>query len=153
VEFTEEQAETFRRRFFETYTGIRWWQSFHGEGRGPNPSESRTIGGRRRLGVESFTQRCNTPVQGSAADGMKNALALLWETRDRCPEAAPVLVVHDEVVLECPADAAEEAKAWLVECLERGMGAFLRLVPAVAEATIARDWAGTPADDDVEAGS
>ena len=44
---------------------------------------------------------------------VKRALALLWERRAECPAAAPVLVVHDEVVVECPAGDADRAGAWL----------------------------------------
>ena len=60
------------------------------------------------------------------------------------PQAAPVLCVHDEIVLECPAERADEASAWLRDCMVRGMGGFITKVPVVVEATIARDWAGTP---------
>ena len=54
------------------------------------------------------------PVQGAAADGLKLALALLWECRAECPGAVPVIVCHDEIVVECDAEQATVAKAWLV---------------------------------------
>ena len=38
----------------------------------------------------------NSPVQGSEADGAKQAMSLLWERRDQCPGAVPVMFVHDE---------------------------------------------------------
>jgi hypothetical protein len=44
--------------------------------------------------------------QGTGADGLKLALALLWERREEAPGAFPVLAVHDEIVIEC-----DEAKA------------------------------------------
>ncbi len=37
---------------------------------------------------------------------MKNSRALLWEHKDECPGAVPVLVCHDEVVVECDAERA-----------------------------------------------
>jgi DNA polymerase-1 len=40
-------------------------------------------------------------VQGSGADGLKAALALLWQTREQASGAVPVLCVHDEIVVEC----------------------------------------------------
>jgi len=103
--------------------------------------EVRTASGRRRV-VETFTERLNTPVQGTGADGLKLALALLWETRDRCPSAAPVLAVHDELVVEADAGEAEAARDWLVDCMRRGMEGFLKQVPVEVEAVICRDWAG-----------
>jgi DNA polymerase-1 len=35
--------------------------------------------------------------------------------------AFPILAVHDEVVVECPEEQDEEAKAWLVKALVDGM--------------------------------
>jgi DNA polymerase-1 len=84
---------------------------------------------------------------------LKAALALLWETREQCPSAAPVLVVHDEIVLECDVNDVEEARAWLVGCMERGMKSFLTRVPVMVEATIARDWSGTPLQSESERGA
>jgi DNA polymerase I len=70
---------------------------------------TRTLTGRRRTSVEKLTDRLNAPVQGTEADGLKLALALLWERRGECPEAVPALVCHYEVVVECDADQAAEA--------------------------------------------
>jgi hypothetical protein len=39
--------------------------------------------------------------------------ALLWERRDERPGATLQLVCHDEVVAECDAEQAGEAKIWL----------------------------------------
>jgi DNA polymerase-1 len=144
VTLSEREAAEFRTRFFRTYAGLARWHA----SRPRATVETRTVGGRRRLAVSQFTQKCNTPVQGTGADGLKAALALLWETRDRCPTAAPVLCVHDEVVVEVDADEAEQAREWLVDCMTRGMQRFLRRVPVVVDATIARDWAGTPLADE-----
>ena len=107
----------------------------------------RTGSGRiRRLGPEApGTVRVNTPVQGTAADGFKAALGLLWAGRDRCPSAAPVLAVHDELVVECDAGEAEAVAAWVAACLREGMGRYLRRVPVRVEVRVCRDWSGTAA--------
>ncbi len=52
---------------------------------------------------------------------MKLALVLLWERRDECPGAVPILVCHDEVVVECDVEQAEAAKAWLEKAMIKGM--------------------------------
>jgi DNA polymerase-1 len=39
-------------------------------------------------------------VQGSGGDGIKQALGLLWQRRAECPGAFPILVIHDEIVIE-----------------------------------------------------
>ncbi len=41
-------------------------------------------------------------------------MALLWQRKEECPEAFPILAEHDEIVIEAPANKAEEAKEWLV---------------------------------------
>jgi DNA polymerase-1 len=140
VTLSDDEAVAFRARFFETYRGILRW---HRRQPGGTVTTVTTVG-RRRRNVSSFMQKLNTPVQGAGADGAKNALALLWETRERCPSATPVLFVHDEIVIEVDVDEAEMASDWLVDCMTRGMQQFLQKVPVVVETSIARDWSGSP---------
>jgi DNA polymerase-1 len=64
-------------------------------------------------------------VQGTAADILKLALAELWESREAHSGAFPVLTVHDEVVIECGEDEAEEVAAWLGETLRWAVGRVL----------------------------
>ena len=65
-----------------------------------------TLTGRRRMDIERLTDRLNAPVQGTAADGLKLVLSLLWECRSECPGAVPIIDCHDEVVVECAAERA-----------------------------------------------
>jgi DNA polymerase I-like protein with 3'-5' exonuclease and polymerase domains len=92
-----------------------------------------------------LTDRLNAPFQGTAADGLKLALALLRERRDECPGAVPVLVCHDEVVVECDVEQAEAAKAWLEKAMVEGMDSVLNDTGEVRvlvkiEAEIAGSW-------------
>jgi DNA polymerase-1 len=145
VEMSLEQAALYRKRFFETYPGLREWHDrerrawHHGE------TETRTLTGRRRMDVEKLTDRLNAPVQGTAADGLKLALALLWERGAECPGTVPILVCHDEVVVECDAEQAADAKAWLEKAMIEGMEAVLNgtdevHVPVEVEGQIATSW-------------
>ncbi len=52
-------------------------------------------------------------MQGTAADILKLAMARLWEGREGYPGALPILTVHDEVVVECDAEAAPGVAEWL----------------------------------------
>jgi DNA polymerase I-like protein with 3'-5' exonuclease and polymerase domains len=71
---------------------------------------------------------------------------LLWERRGECPGVTPVLVCHDEVVVECNAEkAAAEVEAWLKKAMIEGMDAVMNgtvevLVAVEVEARIARSW-------------
>src|SRR5215218_6862143 len=97
----------------------------------------------RRLDPDApGTVRANTPIQGLAADGFKAALAELWATRHRCLSAAPILAVHDELVIECDAEAADAAATWVAECLQTGMARFLTRVPVRVDAAVVQDWSG-----------
>src|SRR3712207_8146304 len=97
------------------------------------------------MDIQKLTDRLNAPVQGTAADGLKLALALLWERRGQCPGAVPVLVCHDEVVVECKAEQAANVMAWLEGAMIEGMEADLNgkeevVIPVEVDVRIARRW-------------
>jgi DNA polymerase I-like protein with 3'-5' exonuclease and polymerase domains len=106
LDLTEAEAARYRAAFFKVYPGLANWHGREGRSR---KRECRTLAGRRRLLNDQtpYTHRLNSPVQGTDADGMKLALAILWERRAVVPGAVPVLAVHDEIVVEC-ADAEAE---------------------------------------------
>ena len=140
-----EEAALYRRRFFQTYPGLKRWHERDRWAWQSGETETRTLTGRLRMDVVRLTDRLNAPVQGTAADGLKLALALLWQRRGECPGAAPVLVCHDEVVVECDAEQAAAAKAWLEKAMIEGMGLVLNGtdevdIPVEVEAWIARSW-------------
>ncbi|MGH7922238.1 MAG: DNA polymerase, partial [Candidatus Dormibacteraceae bacterium] len=139
VEFTEKEARRFRATFFQTYRGLAAWHARYASQR-EAPIDTRTLAGRRRLSVINFSEKLNTPVQGTGADGLKLAMGLLFETRDRVPSAKPVLNVHDEIVLECDERDAAEAEVWLGEVMRGGMQQLLRRVPVEVESSRGRDW-------------
>ena len=92
---------------------------------------------------EKLTNCLNVPVQGTEADGLK--LALLLERRGECPGTVPIIACHDEVVVECDAEQAEEAKIWLEKAMIEGMDVVLKGpdeagIPIEVEARIARSW-------------
>jgi len=139
VEMSDDEAAAYRDRFFDAYSGLRAWHRSQVDG----VVQTRTMAGRRRLGVEKFTEKLNSPVQGLGADGLKLALGLLHETRDEVPSAAPILAVHDEIVLECDHQDAERAREWLERCMREGMSELLKRVPVEVEGQIGRDWSMT----------
>jgi DNA polymerase-1 len=141
VELTEAQATTYRRAFFAAYPGLRRWHAAVGA-TGDRPVETRTLAGRRCQHVGRFTEKLNLGVQGTGADGLKAALALLWERRADCPGAVPVLAVHDEIVVECDAGQTESVTAWLKRAMLDGMAPLADPAPVAVEVTIAPTWGG-----------
>jgi DNA polymerase-1 len=141
VALSQEEAEAHRDRFFAAYRGLRRWHRGQPEG----AVTTRTLAGRQRLAVARFTEMLNTPVQGSGADGLKAALSRLWRHRSEVPTARLIATVHDEIVAECPAADAPVVAGWLSRHMEAAMSEVVAgQVPIAVEATIARDWAGTP---------
>ena len=140
VEMTLEQAEEFRRRFFQAYTGIARW---HKALKNSPPTESRTMAGRRftfssKAGLAGL---CNTPVQGTAADITKKALGLLNQ-RLRGTDTYLIGVVHDEILMEAPEHRAGEMAALLKATMEEAGNSILKNVPCQADVNIADNWAG-----------
>ncbi len=147
VEMGLEDAQRYRKRFFQTYPGIKAWHEWEWHELKHGNTETRTLTGRRRTGIRSFNERVNSPVQGTGADGIKLALALLWEQRDGYPGALPILVVHDEIVVECGEDQADEVQLWLQESMRDGMDEVLNSpesegpsVPVEVEIESSRSW-------------
>jgi DNA polymerase-1 len=136
---TDRQAREYRSRFFQAYPALAAW---HRQVERQHDQESRTLAGRRRLFERKNpdTWRLNSPVQGTGADGLKLALALLWENRHACPGACPVLVIHDEIVIEADEGQAEAAAAWLKQTMLDAMTPLLDPVPVEVETKIGRTW-------------
>jgi DNA polymerase-1 len=146
IEMSLEEAALYRRRFFQTYPGLKRWHDRERRTWQRGETQTRTLTSRRRMDVERLTDRLDAPpVQGSGADGLKLALALLWERRDECPGTVPVLVCHDEIVVECEAEQTADAKAWLEKAMIEGMLAVLNgtgniCVSVEVETRVGRDW-------------
>lgn len=80
-------------------------------------------------------QAVSQVVQGSAADIIK--IAMLRIAASLPPEAKMILQVHDEIVLECPAQMADAVQS----ILSREMSLAVKLdVPLIAEASIGKTW-------------
>lgn len=150
VTMTLEEAKEAKRKLLGTYPGIgRWHRRESGECHGGN-FEARTLLGRRRVvepgydGSPKYTERLNVPVQGTAADILKLAMARLWESREEHPNALPILTVHDEIVIECDEAEAERVDAWLSSTLKSAIADALGY-PELAgedavETTISKAW-------------
>jgi DNA polymerase-1 len=139
LRLSEEDARRFRQTFFSLYPALVTWQA---SVRRTATCEARSLSGRRRLlpAEISDTIRLNSPVQGTAADGMKRALALLYERRAQCPDAFPVLVSHDEIVVECGEETGDATAAWLLRAMVDGMAPLLRPTPVPVQIGIGKTW-------------
>jgi DNA polymerase-1 len=136
IEMSLEEATLYRKRFFKTYRGLKRWHDNERRAWLRGVRETRTLTGRRRMSVQKLTDRLNAPVQGTAADGLKLALALLWERRGECPKAMSILVCHDEVVVECETARARYVESWLKKAMIEGMDAVLNGTDEVVDVPV-----------------
>ena len=144
-------AQRYIRSYFERYAGVtRFIDTTLAEAR--RQGYVSTLLKRRRYlpelasgdeGVRQFAERTaiNTPVQGSAADLIKLAMVRLEARlgREQVP-AAMILQVHDELVFEADASAADQAAAVIREEMESVMPLA---VPLTVDIRIGASWADT----------
>lgn len=91
--------------------------------------------------IASFAERAaiNAPLQGGAADIMKKAMNEVFaRLKESGLKARILLQVHDEMVLEAPAEQAEETARLLKETME---GAVSYDVAFVTDTGIGGNWA------------
>jgi DNA polymerase I len=160
VELTDRKAQSYRKAFFDAYPGLAAWHAateqhvkalFHKDENATH--EVYTLGGRRRVlpvakrpeegnPYPNKTDALNTPVQGTGADGLKEAIALLWERRGECPTAVPVIFCHDEIVIEIREPDESNAADWLRRCMVDAVASLIDPVPVEIEVTVGRTWGG-----------
>lgn len=102
--------------------------------------------GRLRGGV-TYCNGCNTYFQGLTADGARLALIRVAEecyirTNSPLYGCRPVAFVHDEIILECPADyaTARRAAKRLEQVMVESMEVFTPDVPSRADAHLMARW-------------
>ncbi|MDI3284718.1 DNA polymerase [Polyangium sp. 15x6] len=133
-----EEAEEYKRKYFELYVGVLSWHEYV---RQEKPDALRTASGRIRYFGEpnQFNAKLCTPIQGTAADGMKQAMVLLAPHLNGLG-AQMFLVVHDELLVEAPEEHAEEVKVLMRDCMIAGMQKYVPSVPIVVEPKIMPRW-------------
>jgi len=89
-----------------------------------------------RQGAERIA--LNTPIQGTAADIIKLAMIRVAQAlAEQFPEAKLLLQVHDELIVECPQEQAQQVALLISNQMQET--AQLK-VPLIAEAKWGRNW-------------
>jgi len=143
-----EEAESLLRKYFEAYSGVAAFLRDAAD-RAVGDRESRTRSG--RLIYFSFdandrsqvgaTQRLgkNAPIQGSSADIIKRALALLYDALKPI-DARIVNCIHDEIVIEVAAAQADECAAIMDREMIAAAREFIRSVPVTVDIVVGEAW-------------
>ncbi len=129
LEIGRDEAQEQMDAYFDQFPGVRDFMSgIVADAR--NAGYTETILGRRRYLPELTSgnvrerqagerMALNAPIQGSAADIIKKAMIELDSQLEAGGDATLMLLqVHDELVLETPADAAETTAALVREVME-----------------------------------
>ena len=142
------EADSYIKNYLEHYAGVRKYMEDTIKFAREN-GYVRTLFGRRRYLPElaasnkvtqAFGERVarNTPIQGTAADIIKIAMVRVFERlRREGLRARLILQVHDELLVEAPAEEVPAATAILKEEMEH---AITLKVPLVADANVGDNW-------------
>ncbi len=145
----QSEAKAYIDTYMAKYHGVREYMTRAIE-EGREKGYVSTLFGRRRympelsssnFNVRSFGERVarNMPIQGTAADVMKLAMIRVHaRLKKELPEAKLLLQVHDELIVECPADAADEAARILKQEMENVASCS---VPLTADTGAGASWA------------
>lgn len=117
----ETKADAARRMYSETWLGRRRYL--------PNINSD-------NWGQKSFAERCalNTPIQGTAADILKLAIARILARLPERDWLKPILQIHDELTFIIPEDKLLEAVTFIRACMEEKPFPEFDL-PLIAEAS------------------
>ena len=145
----QSEAKAYMDSYFAKYHGVREYMTRVVE-QAKADGYVTTLFGRRRdlpelkssnFNLRSFGERValNMPIQGTAADIIKAAMVRV-DARMRAEhlQARLLLQVHDELIVECPAEEAETVRAILVEEMEHVVD---YRVPLLVDAKIGTSWA------------
>ena len=142
------EAKAYIDSYLENYRGVKTYMQQVVE-QAREMGHTKTLYGRKRyipelkssnFNIRSGAERValNTPIQGTAADLIKLAMIRVDRTlREKYPQAKLILQVHDELIVECPEEIAQEVAAQISREMEQV--AALN-VPLTAEAKIGKSW-------------
>ena len=146
LKISRSEAETFIKTYFEKYAGVDRFIKKVIQG-AEEKGFVETICGRRRYlprinsrnRVEKNAEdriAVNTPIQGSAADIIKNAMIGIHNRLKEC-RSRLILQVHDELILEVVDEELDEVKSIVKETMEKA--ASLR-IPLKVNIEHGSDW-------------
>jgi DNA polymerase-1 len=138
IAVNQDECAEFINTYHASYPGVRRFLDAVGR-TAQRQGFIRTLAGRkRRLNDDSSNMLSvkNAVIQGSAADIAKHAMVRLHKA---LPEGAHLIaMVHDEFIVDCPAQQAADVLALVKATMERPPKGFL--VPLVVDAQIGDNW-------------
>jgi len=141
IDLSLETAQSIRSAFFEYYKGFKeWHERVKRELKEKKESRGYTLLGREYT-AHTFPDGVNYPIQGTGADLLKLAVLMSSaELKHKNMQARLVNLVHDEVVVECKEEEAQEIKNLLEKAMKHAGRIVLKEVPVEVEVVIKERW-------------
>src|SRR5215218_1526173 len=145
----EERARELIDEYFANYPKVQRYLQATAE-KAIKTGTLRTLSGRIRKfgdvsGLDSMTkgalrrEAMNFPIQGASADITKLALNYIREEL-KVIDARLINCIHDEFVVECKEDIAEEVAERAKAAMKKAGAAILKKVPVEVEVAISHEW-------------
>lgn len=148
IDCSAQEAEKLIRKYFAAYSGVAAWLREAAD-RAVRERENRTRSGRlvyftfdandpsQVAAMQRFGK--NVPIQGSSADIIKHAMALLHDAIKPF-DAKIVNCVHDEIVVEAAEGQAQECAHVIEREMVKAAREFISSVPVTVDTAIADAW-------------
>lgn len=148
LNITRKEAAAFIERYFDSYPGVKQYMDDVIRQAKTEGYVTTMLHRRRYLpdinsrnyNRRSFAERTamNTPIQGSAADIIKQAMVDMQKTlQEDGLKARLLLQVHDELIFEAPQDEADMLAERVVQVME---GAVALSVPLKVDVNAGKTW-------------
>src|SRR5215204_5127558 len=145
-DMTTEEAEEYVAAFYDLYPKIHeYHDGVLAELNELGSVEQATLSGRLRSEIRARNEAINAPVQGTSADILKRAMALVYHRLKTYPDAFVIASIHDELLVECNEGDAEAVKdiveGAMLEAADEIVNSGEPRVKIEVEATISKGWA------------
>lgn len=146
IKMTPGEAQDYVRTFYALYPQL---EEYHDEVLGELNTngyvDQKTLAGRRRDHITNRNEAINAPVQGTAADGLKIAMAEVYKRLRRFNGTAFIVAtIHDELLIECDEangpEVLEIVKKAMVETMDALVNAEEPHVPIKVEGAVTKVW-------------
>lgn len=138
LKMPEDTIKPLYDEFWRQFSGVKAWQDgllkfYHEHG------YVECLTGRRRRGPLSLNQIYNSPIQGSAAEIVMDAMCRLSETGD--PELQPNINIHDDLTyIDVPVERVDTIAERIVGEMLRVPFKWAQSVPISVEMSVGENW-------------
>jgi DNA polymerase I len=146
IKMTPREAGEYVQTFYGLYPKLEeYHESILEELNEQGYVNQKTLSGRRRDNITNRNEAINAPVQGTAADGLKMAMAEVYKgLRKFDGTAFIVATIHDEFLVECDEadgpEVLEIVQRAMVETMDTLVNAEEPHVPIEVEGTVTKVW-------------